>query len=51
MEASKNDRFDCWIDIASIENIGVSGRYVKVEADARENSNIFCDEIFINPNM
>lgn len=51
MEASKNDRFDCWIDIASIENIGVSGRYIKVEADARENSNIFCDEIFINPNM
>lgn len=51
MEATKNDRFDCWIDIALTENIDTTARYIKVEADSRENDKIYCDEIFVNPNM
>lgn len=50
MEASKNDKFDCWIDIALADNIDTTARYIKVEADSRENNKIYCDEIFVNPN-
>lgn len=49
MEATKNDRFDCWIDIAITENIESSARYIKIEADNRDNDKIYCDEIFVNP--
>lgn len=50
MEATENDRHDCWIDVALIENIDITARYVKVEVDSRDNNRIFCDEIFVNPN-
>ena len=49
MEASTNDRFDCWIDIAVTENIESYARYIKIEADNRDNNKILCDEIFVNP--
>lgn len=49
MEASRNDRFDCWIDIAVSDHIEASGRYIKIEADNRDNNKILCDEIFVNP--
>lgn len=49
MEATKNDRFDCWIDIAITENIDSYARYIKIEADNRDNNKIYCDEIFVNP--
>jgi hypothetical protein len=49
MEATKNDRFDCWIDLVITDNIDASARYIKIEADNRDNNKILCDEIFINP--
>jgi len=49
MEASKNDRIDCWIDVAVTDNFDASARYIKIEADNRENDKIYCDEIFVNP--
>jgi len=50
MEATMNDLHDCWIDIAWADNIDATARYIKVEADSRKNSKIFCDEILVNPN-
>lgn len=49
MEATENDRFDCWIDLVITDNIDASARYIKIEADNRDNNKILCDEIFINP--
>lgn len=49
MEASPNDLHDCWIDIALVDNMYEKARYIKVVADGRNDSWIFCDEILVNP--
>lgn len=48
MEASGNDRHDCWIDIAWSGKIDVQGRYVKVVADQDASFQLSCDEILVN---
>lgn len=49
MEAAMNDIHDCWIDIAWAKELETKGRYVKVEADSRDDRIIMCDEILVNP--
>jgi len=49
MEATVNDLHDCWIDIAWTDDMDVTARYIKVEADSRNHSKIYCDEILVNP--
>ena len=51
MESTVNDLHDCWIDIAYANDIDVTARYIKVEADSRNNFRIYCDEILINPDI
>ncbi len=51
MPAATNDRHDCWIDIAFCEELRAEGRYVKVVAGQQTEYQIFCDEIFVNPEI
>jgi hypothetical protein len=48
MEASENDKYDCWIDIAIAEDIDKRARFVKVEAEGNQHSFILCDEVMVN---
>lgn len=49
IQASANDRHDCWIDLAWIDQCKIEGRYVKIVADQKEAHWIFCDEVLVNP--
>ncbi len=51
LSASKNDKYDCWIDIASTAKLKTKGRYVKVVAEREANFRIVCDEILVNPRI
>ncbi|MDR2272747.1 MAG: DUF4434 domain-containing protein [Sphingobacterium sp.] len=48
IEISKNDQHDCWIDMAFVENIAKTARYIKVEAEGEQNTLIMCDELLVN---
>ncbi len=48
MHASKNDRHDCWIDIALADSFDMEARYIKVVANQDVAANILCDEILVN---
>lgn len=49
MSTSKNNRHDCWIDIALLDGCNATGRYVKIVAHQDAGNWIFCDEILVNP--
>ncbi|GHT61118.1 hypothetical protein FACS189451_02470 [Bacteroidia bacterium] len=49
MDASPNDLYDCWIDIAFAGSIDRKARYIRVVAEKKESRRIFCDEVFVNP--
>lgn len=49
MDISSNDLHDCWIDIAHLDNIQKSGRYIKMVTESESNNIILCDEVLVNP--
>lgn len=49
MEKSLNNRHDCWVDIAFVQNIHAKAHYVKVIAESGGSGWLFCDEVLVNP--
>jgi hypothetical protein len=49
MDQVLNDRYDCWIDIATADDLKETGRYVRVFAINGMGQWIFSDEILVNP--
>lgn len=49
MDQVMNDRYDCWIDLASADNLTEHSRFVRVYAINGVGQWIFADEIFVNP--
>jgi len=49
MVSESNDLHDCWIDLAFVDNLSENARYLKIVAENREGSWIFCDELMVNP--
>lgn len=49
MDQQQNDRYDCWIDIASADNLKENARYVRVYAINGTGQLILSDEILVNP--
>jgi hypothetical protein len=49
MDQYLNDRYDCWIDIATAFQINVNARFVRIYAVNGMGQTIFADEILINP--
>jgi hypothetical protein len=49
MDQYLNDRYDCWIDIATADKINESARFVRVYAINGTDQLIVADEILVNP--
>jgi predicted alpha/beta superfamily hydrolase len=49
MDQCLNDRYDCWIDIATADNLSENARFIRVYAINGTGQWIFADEIMVNP--
>ena len=49
MDQYFNDRYDCWIDMATAENVNENARFVRIYAINGIGQWIFADEILVNP--
>jgi hypothetical protein len=49
MDQYLNDRYDCWIDIASADHLDETARFVRVYAINGTGQWIYSDEILVNP--
>ncbi len=49
MDKFPNDLHDCWIDIALVDGLEETARYIKVVAEGDKNGQILCDEVLVNP--
>jgi hypothetical protein len=49
MDQNFNDRYDCWIDMATAGNLNENARFVKIFAINGIGQRFFTDEILVNP--
>jgi hypothetical protein len=49
MDQVSNDRYDCWIDIATADHLNATARFVRVYAVNGIGQFILSDEILVNP--
>lgn len=49
MDQAPNDRYDCWIDIATADHLSETSRYIRVYAINGIGQFILSDEIMVNP--
>lgn len=49
MDQVVNDRYDCWIDMATVDNLNEKARFVRIYAINGFGQWIFSDEIMVNP--
>jgi hypothetical protein len=49
MDQVINDRYDCWIDIATADQLNETSQFVRVYAINGIGQMIFADELMVNP--
>jgi len=49
MDQYLNDRYDCWIDIALVDDLNENARYIRIYAINGLEKWVFADEILVNP--
>ena len=49
MDQYINDKYDCWIDMATADDLNENVRFIRITAINGNGKWIFADEILVNP--